>query len=84
LGVELDLGAYLVGERQRRLDITVREKVLAETVFDKSHPSQKIVLVLTTDDLDVNRPLTPNLSLPDTISPSELGISDDNRKLGAA
>jgi hypothetical protein len=80
--LELDFDTFIVGEHQQRLNITVGQKVVARAIFDKSHPSQRIIIVLMANDLDVNGPLTLDLSLPGAISPFELNGSGDTRKLG--
>jgi hypothetical protein len=79
--VELEFGSFIVGNRQQRLDIAVNRKIVASTIFDASRPTQKLNFVLESADLDASRPITLELSMPDAVSPSELGVSSDSRKL---
>lgn len=77
--LELKGAAFLHGGISQRLQVRLNGQAMHEFLFTPAQPQPVIVLKLpegVSGDLEIN------LSLPDAVSPTKLGLGPDDRELG--
>ncbi len=79
--LQIDSIGFLDHLPAQRVIAGIKGEAAIEYRFDANHPSQLIVMTLPKD---VGNEVQIDFSLPDAISPEQLGLNNDTRKLGIA
>jgi hypothetical protein len=78
--VEISANAFVSGKAPRqRVNIGIAGQTARTVRYDEAHSDQTISLALPAD---VGERVEIDLGLPDAVSPQQLGLSTDTRKLG--
>ena len=77
--LQIDSSGFLAHVSAQRVFAGIKGEAAIEYRFDTNHPSKLITMTLPRN---IGNELQNDFKLPDAISPEQLGISNDTRKLG--